>query len=117
MHTHMLPRLMIHDAHLDVRVRHAFRAVCRLTRERVCALGGHDYLLKTERNRMFLRCAACGHDTRGWCIDVMAHRMPSKGIQAGVPAPASDAAHIDLQEQQMNTSGRSRPIAFLQGTY
>jgi len=35
-------------------------------RQTVCGLHGHDNLLQFERDRMFLRCASCGHETPGW---------------------------------------------------
>lgn len=35
-------------------------------REAVCGLHGHDNLLQFEHDRMFLRCASCGHETPGW---------------------------------------------------
>lgn len=31
-----------------------------------CGLHGHDALLQFERDRMFLRCLSCGHETPGW---------------------------------------------------
>lgn len=31
-----------------------------------CGLHGHDSLLRFERDRMFLQCASCGHETPGW---------------------------------------------------
>ncbi len=35
----------------------------------ICGLHGHDRLLHFEGNRMFLKCATCGHETPGWAID------------------------------------------------
>jgi hypothetical protein len=35
-------------------------------RQTVCGLHGHDNLLQFEHDRMFLRCASCGHETPGW---------------------------------------------------
>ena len=34
--------------------------------EALCALHGHDPILQYERNRIFLRCTSCGHETPGW---------------------------------------------------
>jgi hypothetical protein len=31
-----------------------------------CALHGHDAILQYERNRIYLRCTSCGHETPGW---------------------------------------------------
>lgn len=33
-----------------------------------CGLHGHDNLLQFERDRMFLRCATCGHESPGWDV-------------------------------------------------
>lgn len=35
-------------------------------RQMWCGLHGHDTLLQFEQDRMFLRCASCGHETPGW---------------------------------------------------
>jgi hypothetical protein len=35
----------------------------------ICALGGHDYLLRSTSGRIFLQCADCGHETPGLRID------------------------------------------------
>ena len=35
-------------------------------RQTVCGLHGHDNLMQFEHERMFLRCASCGHETPGW---------------------------------------------------
>lgn len=40
----------------------------------VCALRGHDPMLQYERNRIFLRCTSCGHETPGW--EVAQNAMP-----------------------------------------
>ena len=35
-------------------------------RELLCGVRGHDTILQFQRNRMFLRCLSCGHQTPGW---------------------------------------------------
>ena len=35
-------------------------------RQWMCGLHGHDALVQFERDRMFLRCMSCGHETHGW---------------------------------------------------
>jgi hypothetical protein len=35
-------------------------------REMLCGLRGHDDLLQFQRDRMFLKCFSCGHETSGW---------------------------------------------------
>jgi hypothetical protein len=34
-----------------------------------CALRGHEEYRQFERNRVYLRCMACGHESPGWTID------------------------------------------------
>ncbi len=40
-----------------------------VARQMMCGLHGHDSLLQFERDRMFLRCVSCGHETPGWEIN------------------------------------------------
>jgi translation initiation factor 2 beta subunit (eIF-2beta)/eIF-5 len=36
----------------------------------LCVLcGGHDRLLNYEKDRIFLKCTNCGHETPGWSIE------------------------------------------------
>ena len=35
----------------------------------ICAVSGHDYLLRIGDARIFLQCADCGRETPGWRID------------------------------------------------
>jgi hypothetical protein len=35
-------------------------------RQALCGLHGHDALMHFEQERMFLKCASCGHETPGW---------------------------------------------------
>jgi len=35
-------------------------------RQAVCGLHGHDTYVQFERDRMYLRCVTCGHETHGW---------------------------------------------------
>jgi hypothetical protein len=35
-------------------------------REAFCGLHGHDNLLQFQRDRMFLKCVSCGHESPGW---------------------------------------------------
>jgi hypothetical protein len=41
----------------------------------MCGLHGHDSVLQYERNRMFLRCTSCGHETPGWEVTPAALKM------------------------------------------
>jgi len=40
--------------------------VLDLVREAFCGLHGHDSLLQFKRDRMFLKCVSCGHESPGW---------------------------------------------------
>ncbi len=48
------------------------RALARLwkrVQHTLCKLHGHDTLLHYDQNRIYLRCASCGHETPGWELD------------------------------------------------
>jgi hypothetical protein len=44
------------------------RVIDRL-RQMYCGMHGHDTLLQFQQERMFLRCASCGHETPGWLLN------------------------------------------------
>jgi hypothetical protein len=94
MFVHAFPRLLPHVEGLEVGVARALRAASRLVREAACAAGGHDYLLGAAGNRIFLRCADCGHETPGWHIDVKAAgrraRSGNDTTRGGVSRPAAN---------------------------
>ena len=33
-----------------------------------CYLAGHDYTMRTEVHRVYLRCDVCGHTSQGWSL-------------------------------------------------
>jgi hypothetical protein len=35
-------------------------------RQRFCGIQGHDNLMHFERERVFLKCVSCGHESPGW---------------------------------------------------
>jgi hypothetical protein len=39
-------------------------------RQAYCGLHGHDTMLHFEKDRMFLQCVSCGHQTPGWDLDL-----------------------------------------------
>lgn len=54
----------------------------------VCALHGHDAILQYERDRIFLRCTSCGHETPGWDVaHNAALRHPLADARSGVGSP------------------------------
>ena len=38
-------------------------------RRSFCGIHGHDSMVQFERDRMFLRCSSCGHESPGWALD------------------------------------------------
>ena len=42
--------------------------VAAKVRQMFCGMHGHDNLLQFERDRMFLRCVSCGHESPGWAL-------------------------------------------------
>ena len=49
-------------------------------RRLICALRGHESYLQFEKNRLYLRCVGCGHESPGWTVDVS--RQPVLRFQA-----------------------------------
>jgi hypothetical protein len=43
-----------------------------------CYLSGHDYGIKSEGGRMYLRCESCGRTSDGWSLD----RGPNEHMRA-----------------------------------
>lgn len=59
-------------------------------RQVICGLHGHDNLLQFERDRMFLQCASCGHETPGWALT---EAPPTVAVREEV-RPAMVRAHL-----------------------
>jgi hypothetical protein len=43
--------------------------VLNQVRQTFCGMHGHDSLVQFERERMFLKCVSCGHETPGWALE------------------------------------------------
>ena len=54
------------------------RVVERL-RQMFCGLHGHDTLLQFQQDRIFLRCATCGHETPGWELNEVPPNVTFRG--------------------------------------
>ena len=50
--------------------------IVSFVRRRACALRGHDLMMEFAPKRLSLRCAACGHNTPGWVLDVKMPPVP-----------------------------------------
>ena len=37
-------------------------------RRLICALRGHEDYIQFEKNRMYLQCISCGHESPGWAV-------------------------------------------------
>jgi len=61
-----------------------------------CGLHGHDTLLQFEQDRMFLRCASCGHQTPGWELNEAPPTVTLRG----------DARHHRLARPQLISARR-----------
>ncbi|MGE5358461.1 MAG: hypothetical protein ACM3NQ_05535 [Bacteroidales bacterium] len=57
----------------------AFSRVWRQVQSILCSLHGHDTLLHYDQNRIYLRCASCGHETPGWELDERRPRIRFRG--------------------------------------
>ena len=53
----------------DGQPQHLLQRGLTWMKQAVCGLGGHDYLVHTTSNRLFLQCTSCGHETPGWRVD------------------------------------------------
>ena len=38
-------------------------------RRLICAIRGHEDYLQFEKNRVYLQCISCGHESPGWTIE------------------------------------------------
>jgi len=68
MSVHILPAAL-RDQNIDIAVGRAWRTARGVVREAVCAISGHNYLLRAADHRLYLRCIDCGHETTGWSVD------------------------------------------------
>ena len=40
----------------------------RIWNRLACCLTGHDYSVRSDRTRIYLRCDSCGHRSEGWSL-------------------------------------------------
>jgi len=55
-------------------------------RRLICAIRGHEDYLQFEKNRVYLQCISCGHESPGWTVDA---RRPVLKFQALRAKPAN----------------------------
>ena len=63
-----------HDTESSLRAR-----VLSWFTEFYCGLHGHDNLMQFEKERVFLQCASCGHETPGWALSGVPPRIVVRG--------------------------------------
>jgi len=56
-----------------------------------CALRGHEDYLRYEKNRVYLQCVACGHESPGWTVET---ERPVLHFTARPPAETAAPALI-----------------------
>lgn len=61
-----------------------------------CRLGDHEYVQRSENDRLYLECIHCGKTTEGW--DLGKEAIP--GSQAFY-----DAAYAELQSMELELHG------------
>jgi hypothetical protein len=52
--------------------------VLNQVRQTFCGMHGHDSLVQFERERMFLKCVSCGHESPGWALDKTPRTVKSR---------------------------------------
>jgi hypothetical protein len=52
----------------------------------LCALRGHEEYMHFDKNRVYLQCVGCGHETPGWTIET--HRPTLRLSARPVTKPA-----------------------------
>lgn len=60
----------------------------------LCAMHGHDAILQYERNRIFLRCTSCGHETPGWEVAHNSSRYPVPETRTTLPTDLAVARKV-----------------------
>jgi hypothetical protein len=66
-------KIVVHDPAWVTRTRvegrelvTLLRKAWRRTKQLLCGMRGHDYVMKSHRRRLALHCPVCGHETAGW---------------------------------------------------
>jgi hypothetical protein len=58
----------------------------------ICAIRGHESYRHFEKNRVYLQCVACGHESAGWTIDTRNRVLPFQ------PRPAHLSSRLALRK-------------------
>jgi hypothetical protein len=58
-----------------------------------CCLTGHDYVIASDPERMFLRCNSCGHTSRGLEIERDLFRKEPRDVRAVAASNRPGAGH------------------------
>jgi len=72
MATHTMHRLALTAADVDNTARSAESGLASRTTtwisQALCGLQGHDELMQFRRDRVYLLCTSCGHESPGWTL-------------------------------------------------
>jgi hypothetical protein len=89
--------------------------VLSLVRRAMCSLSGHDLMMEFAPNRLSLRCAACGHNTPGWALDVKmppVPRRPRIRVVARTALPGVETpVKMDARPVKMNVKTQPLSVA------
>ena len=80
------------------------------SRQFLCALSGHEMVLRFEPERLSLHCLECGAATRGWTIEVKAiyRTRPSRGrVVSTTQPPVRQDQDVSAREAPRATSNAS----------
>lgn len=59
--------------------------VLGLVGQLICALHGHDYVRQFGRERVYLKCISCGHESPGWIVGTRRPRAAQSPQTEGRP--------------------------------
>ena len=92
-------RMPSHEADTESRADdHAGTAVVARVRRIFCGMHGHDNLLQFERDRMFLRCVSCGHESPGWALTETPPTVTEPLVRRS--SPAMQCKSVDLPDPE-----------------
>ncbi len=64
-----------------------------------CYLTGHDYGIRCEGGRMYLRCGTCGHASEGWSVS-------TRDLPADREHHATESGQQDLHRAEVEVALR-----------
>jgi hypothetical protein len=74
-------------------------------RQFICALHGHEWRLRGEGNRLYLRCAWCDRETPGWTLNHPMMSLARRPVLRRIGATA--VRNVETSDTSRRASGRS----------